>query len=44
MDCFCMVTFDRKSDLEIECVRGSGLGLIQVAALTLLEHALPCDI
>ena len=31
MDCFCMVTLDRKSDIEIECVRGSGLELIQIA-------------
>ena len=31
MDCFCIVTFDRKSDLEIECIRGSGLELVRVA-------------
>ena len=31
MDCSCIITFNRKSVLKIECIDESGLELVQVA-------------
>ena len=44
MDCFCIVTLDRKSDLEIERIRGSGSELTQVADSHSAGTCLPCDV